>query len=44
VETCGRAGDLTGAATLLPMLERELERLNKAFADSGLAMTLFGEA
>jgi two-component system sensor histidine kinase/response regulator len=35
VETCGRAGDLTGAATLLPMLERELERLNQAFADSG---------
>jgi signal transduction histidine kinase/DNA-binding response OmpR family regulator len=39
LETCGRAGDLTGAATILPMLERELERLNKAFADTGLIMT-----
>jgi signal transduction histidine kinase/DNA-binding response OmpR family regulator len=39
VESFGRAGDLTGAATILPMLERELERLSKAFADTGLAMT-----
>jgi CheY-like chemotaxis protein len=39
LEALGQATDLTGAATILPMLERELERLNKAFADSGLTTT-----
>jgi two-component system, sensor histidine kinase and response regulator len=40
LETCGRAGDLRDAATMLPMLERELERLHQALADIGSAMTL----
>jgi HPt (histidine-containing phosphotransfer) domain-containing protein len=39
LEAFGRAVDLTGAATILPMLERELKQLNKAFADIGLAGT-----
>jgi HPt (histidine-containing phosphotransfer) domain-containing protein len=34
LETLGRAADFLGAATILPMLERELERLSEAFADT----------
>jgi HPt (histidine-containing phosphotransfer) domain-containing protein len=34
LETLGRAADLLGAATILPMLERERERPSEAFADT----------
>jgi two-component system sensor histidine kinase/response regulator len=37
LETLGRAIDLTGAETVLPMFERELGQLNKALFTMGLA-------